>query len=554
MSSHSTPFWRENDEEDSSDILEEINSTHNNGIVVQGRRSFRQRIAEAIGGYDANTGHGGSPAQVIRNFNTYTYYGESPEVPFKTLSYYKDRTPQLELAVTTLAEMVYGTDININADKKNPTAEKIVKDLLDWNDQVQLYSKIQQVTYSLLTYGNAIVEKLSEQTFKDILEVSMDTIIGKKRDNTGRYIEYYIQILGGTGSSPIQLGKGLKDKDGNDNVSDRFVEFNLNMYGRKDWARSAFYSLAATRRINGKESKPLIENMWEIEDAMARIFHNFASPNMIITYANASVKYIKQKLLEFKKMKPGDAIIGDRAPDIKVIETNAQSKFDKYVEHMENTFELGTNFSNQFFTAGFSARAASKDTANIIDKKVRSIQNYICGKIMREFYIPYLTTVKHYTLDQIKKANLQVSFESENVVKFTAQDVQLRGEGKFWTPAEVRNWDKSNGVELTDDDQIQALQNTQAAQDVQQKQLAASQAKDFMQTKPADVMKPEDDPKKVAADKAVQDKQKEVYTKLSEMLDEMKSNPVLEKLKQRQAEIVENIVSKESRVNTNDIK
>ncbi|MDE1867049.1 MAG: hypothetical protein KGI08_04980 [Thaumarchaeota archaeon] len=394
---------------------------------------------------------GNEPAPIVPLYGSVSYYGETPEVSFKQMMDYYEKTPQIKLAVDTINEMIFGTNLVISIDEKFEEA----KEVLDkWNESTQFYEKLQALGITLLSTGNALLEKLDEKDIEDVLEVDMTTIIGKHRDETGMRVEYYMQQV--PGYTPKRLGEGYKNAKGIEDAHIRFVEFNLTNYSRKEWGRSIFYSLAVPRTVNGTKVKPLVEDFWEAEDSMSRIFHNFASPMMFITYAEADKEFIDKKVQEFKKMKPGDALIGTRKPEIDIIESDARGKFDKFVDHLDSTLEVGTQFSNQLFTAGYTARASSETTHDLINKKVRKLQKYITDKIKNEIYKPILL-INNYTDDEINSMNLEISFENDDFTDFVPQDVINMVINGIMTVNEARNWAKNQGLDMFDDELAKQL-------------------------------------------------------------------------------------------------
>lgn len=386
------------------------------------------------------------PANIVPLYGRVSFFGEEPEVTFAQLMNYYERTPQIKLAVDYINGMIFGTDLIINVDQAYEKAKEILE---KWNAKVGFYEKLESLGITFLVCGNALLEKLSEKTMNDVAEVDMSTIVGKHRDESGLRVQYYVQQV--PGYPPKQLGEEYKDKAGNIDAHIRFVEFNLTNYSRKDWGRSLFYSGAVPRKVNGVFVKPLIEDFWEIEDAMSRIFHNFASPMMFVTYENADKDFIDKKIQEFKKLKPGDALIGTRKPEFDIIESDARAKFDKFIDHMDSSFEVMTQFSNQLFTAGYTARASSQTTHDLINKTVRKIQKYICDKIKNEIYKPILI-INGYKEDDINKMNMVISFENDDFTEFIPQDIVNMVMNGIMTPNEARNWAKNQGLDLFEDD------------------------------------------------------------------------------------------------------
>jgi len=213
---------------------------------------------------------------------------DHPEVSFKQLIEYHDKTPQIQIGVTGYAELVTGTELQINADDEE--AKKFIE---DWNERTNFYDKLESLVSTLLICGNAILEKLNDSFIEDVAEVDMSTIIDKKRDDFGE-TEYYLQqqITG-----PIRLGEGQLDK---------FIEFNLTSYSKSPWGKSLFYSLAVPRSVRNRHFLPLVETLWAIEDAMGAIILNNAYPMTFITFDSVSDPELEKEAEKLKRFKPGD--------------------------------------------------------------------------------------------------------------------------------------------------------------------------------------------------------------------------------------------------------
>ena len=176
---------------------------------------------------------------------------ERPEqVTFEKLIRYHDMTPQIQVAVSSYAELITGTDIVFN------TEDQEAKDFLEeWNRQNNFYDKFEGLVSTILITGNGLLEKLSGNDITDVEEVDMSTIVSKKRNEVGE-LEFYEQRQ--------QSGKVVPLHNIND-----FIEFNLTHYSKQAWGRSLFYSLAVPRTTGFRTTAPLVEIMWGVEDAMA---------------------------------------------------------------------------------------------------------------------------------------------------------------------------------------------------------------------------------------------------------------------------------------------
>jgi hypothetical protein len=363
------------------------------------------------------------------------YIEEKPDVEFSKLMYYHDRTPQLQIAVSSYSELITGTELQINSEN-----EKAKKLLDEWNIKTNFYDKFESLVATLLICGNAIFEKLDENKIEDIAEVDMATISGKKRNEVGELL-YYKQQQGAGGLKTL-----------GENSLQKFIEFNLTQYSRIPWGRSLFYSLAIPRNAGGRTMMPMIESLWAMEDSMIAIMNNNAYPITMIHYEGISDDDLEKEAEKWRKLKPGDKMIISRKPEIITHETDPQSKYTDYIKHIEKTFEIGTQFPHDIMTGDFTSRASSDTTHTILMQRVKGLQRYLANKLKLDLYNPILEQNGINPSD----ANITVSFSTQNIVELTPDQVLNRVSNGLWTKNEGRMWDKNNlGVNLVDDDMIQ---------------------------------------------------------------------------------------------------
>lgn len=364
---------------------------------------------------------------------SYSMQGDAPKVSFKQLMEYYEKTPQVSIGVTGYSELITGTDLQINADDEE--AKKFIE---EWNRKTNFYDKLENMVTTFLVCGNSILEKLDDKLIEDVAEVDMSTITGKKRDDYGN-TEFYYQNVGGQNTP---LGQGNLNK---------FIEFNLSMYSRKEWSPSLFQSIAEARTVGNRTTLPIIEMLWAIEDAMGAVFVNHAYPLEYFTFEGANADELEKEAQKIKKFKPGDKFIGTKKPEVSIFETQAQSKYPDYINHYNRLTQLGIKFPHDIMTGDFTSRASSETTDDLTTKIARGIQRYICNKLKIELYDLIL---KQNGYDPMK-ANLSVSFTTQNIIKLNPDQVKERVMSGMWTKEEGREWDKDNlGADLFDDNKI----------------------------------------------------------------------------------------------------
>lgn len=370
-----------------------------------------------------------APNPTSKIVKSYGNYQDHPDVAFSKLIEYHDKTPQIQIGVTGYAELVTGTELQINADD-----EKAKEFIEEWCQQTNFYDKLESIVSTLLICGNALLEKLDEKFIEDVSEVDMSSIIDKKRDEYGETLYYVQQQRAG----PVHIGEGQLDK---------FIEFNLTQYSKSAWGKSLFYSLAVPRSVRNRHYLPLVEILWAIEDAMGAIILNNAYPMTMFTFEGVSDSELEKEAEKIKKFKPGDKFVQTRKPEVDIFETQPNSKYTDYIAHIEKAIQLGIKFPHDIMTGDFTSRASSDTTEDLTLKLARGFQRYICNKLKQELFDPILLQ-NGFDPD---KANLAPSFATQNIIQLTPEQVKDRVAAKQWSRAEGREWDKENlGADLFD--------------------------------------------------------------------------------------------------------
>ena len=375
-------------------------------------------------------------SNLVHDFR-YSYLGETPELSFRDQLYYIERDAESTASVKSLQNKIVGGELQVNSDDE--TAKAIIE---DWNDKTQFEQKLRDAVYTWLATGTTLLEKLNEIQIRDVLEVDMRTIIGKKRNNTGTKTEYYLQE--NSSGTPKPLGSDLKD------ANLRFIELSLSTNGRAEWGRGICYPNLAIRKVNNLILDSPILTRWKISDAMGKIFLNHAAPDKFVTYEGATKEYIDKKSLEYKKRKQGDIQIGDKKPDIDIIEPGATGKYGEWLTFLDKSYKFGTGFPLDILSGDFTSRASSSTTADFAMKDIKSMQRYLTSKLKKELYYPILIE-NGYNLATLSKINLTISFETESITELTAENVIAFVQNGIMSIDEGREWLKNNGQDLFDD-------------------------------------------------------------------------------------------------------
>ena len=356
------------------------------------------------------------------------------QVTFEKLIFYHDRTPQIQMPVAMYSEMISGTDMEVTCNSDEAT-----KLLDDWIRRTTFYEKFENMVTTWLICGNALLEKLDEDDIQDVLEVDMSTIIAKSRDEYGT-LEYYEH----------RSYAGQTDKLGEGKLG-KFIEFQLAPFSRKAWSNSLFHSLAVPRTLGDRTMAPIIELIWGVEDAMGGMLLNNAYPITTITYPGANDEYLKKEARRWIDYKPGDKRVQKIKPEIEFFETNPGSKYTDYLDWLKNTVQMGVQFPNEILTGDFTSRASSEETSNIVQKKVRGYQRYLCNKLKSELFDNILL---QNGFDP-EKEECVVAFTTQNIIALETEQVKGLTDTGVMTKMEAREWLRVNtGMELPDDDKI----------------------------------------------------------------------------------------------------
>lgn len=392
-----------------------------------------------------------NPESQIYNYLDYSARG-STEVSFDDLRKYYNWVPQINSAVDNLHEMVVGSEIAINADDEE--AKKVIDDFCMNTD---LYGKMRTILKTMLVCGVSLVEKVGNgKSVENIEEIDILSVYDKIRDKFGNIVKYELQTT-----------------DGKDEINPKkVIEFGFNQFSREKWARSIFHSLAVTRTIGNRKSRPMAENIILEEDAMVAIQQNLGFPERWYVFEGADKDTIEKEGRKLKERKPGDVRIASRKPEVVDLNTPELGRTDGIVNHLDKVMTLGGGFPTELMSADFTSRASSEVTLDVTKQKVKAIQKYAANKLKKELFEIILyshESGKWSTPEKIAKANLSASFETNNPITLTVDDVKQRVQAGIWTLQEARNWDKQNtGVDLPDDDIIQKQQSDKLAQMNQQ--------------------------------------------------------------------------------------
>ena len=360
--------------------------------------------------------------------NQNTWYDVKPERKFSEQRYLINHDSRTLLSEDTYVQMTMGSGVRVKI-KDNKSAEDAWK---KWSETIDFDTKIEDGLHSYIGVGNMIFEKFP--LFADIREVDITTVQRAMRTKNMEVSEYI--IVNDYNEIPL--------------TPDEVIHFKLTNSNNEVFGRGMYHALLTKRNIGNGEYESPLESMWIIEDAMKRIFESYASPIMMIHFEDAGEDFIKRQAIEMKKAKPGAKIITDKEFKVQVFEVNPASKFDRYIEHLQNDIlEPGIQFPIQFFNAGFTARAASETSESTIIRKVKRMQKRLATQVKREIVLPYFKAVN---ID-VNPLDVSVMFEFDSKTDLSVQDIQALFEKGTIVRNEVRAYVKKYTTLELDDEQ-----------------------------------------------------------------------------------------------------
>lgn len=370
---------------------------------------------------------------------------EYPTVDFTTLLTNRKDTPQINTIGLMMTEMITGTDLNVNSEDEE--AKQICEEFANKTD---LYEKIKSIVDVGLTTGFEIFARVrgEKNVLKNIEEFDMRTVVAVQRDAYGNNKKYIIST--GSKYAPID-------------ATDDLIPVYFNRLGREPFGLSYFHSMAITRQIGNRKTRPLVKALQSLDDVVIGTLENFAWPVQYITLDNLTPEQLKEESQKYKDMKPGDMIVGTKKPDIDRREPTT-ANFAPYIDHFKNLLQHGTGFPLDMLTGDFASRASSQTADSFFMRRIKAYQKQIVNMVKRDIFEELLRSIG-WKDTRIQKAAITVEFESHTSVQYTPEIVADRVDKGIWTKKEARQYDKSNGQDLFDDDEIDQDEEQQDTED-----------------------------------------------------------------------------------------
>ena len=383
--------------------------------------------------------------------------GEKPPVTFKTLVDLRNETPQLDTIIGFETDMIVGTDLNINAD--NEEAKELCE---DFANETALYDKVRNHTNTALTTGFGILVRVRKQgLLTNIEEFDITSLEETYRDEWGNTVGY-LQRLGGEDYPITDVGDHIP------------LIFKKN--GRSAYGLSEFHAMAVNRTTGNRTTRPLAKALQSLDDVVIGTLENFAFPIEYHTYEGANTEQLEEEARKYKERKPGDVFFINRPHEIDRREPT-QAKFEPFFQHFNDLLQHGTGFPLDMLTGDFTSRASSETADSFFMRKIRSYQKGLTKLLKAEIFEELLRS-NGWDEEKIEAANIVVEFEVKTEQSYTPEIVTQRVQNKIWTTKEAREYDKSNGQDLFDDDKIEQEEEENRLMQQQQFDMQQQQAKD----------------------------------------------------------------------------
>lgn len=372
--------------------------------------------------------------------------------------------------------------------------ESKVEKAEQWAKKFNLNNLIESMTRDLLVCGNAIIGITDWQL------VQLDRVIGLKRDDYGKVIEYIHAVNPGTWQP---LERPTKEY-----VHCKFIDTN-----RKPWGTGFIHSLSTTFNWNNHESVPMLE-LWRRHSQNAGVVEEkYAFPRIIYSVDNqvpiSTAEYDKITQ-QMKGWKPGDRLFVDK-PVTMTVETIDGAKsglLDKTTEIQKEEVQIGLQSSVSRLRTQPSAMADARES----NTKDDAYLLYIFAKLEE------IVNTKFIPLIFGEDADIEFHFGQQDDMELTVQEItsiatmQVNGKS-IVAPVEVRKWLSQLGLTLDDSEYESFLEEAE-------KDKLAQQQHTMDQIAAKNGSEPGGDQMIAKDDKDVTDLQKEAYRKIIRAADQ----------------------------------
>jgi len=378
--------------------------------------------------------------------------GERPPIDLDRLFMYRDRTPQIDSIIEYLVDLVVGTNIVINTDEDDESENTAKALMTNWASNVSLYTKTRAIVDDTMTCGNGFYVKVIENQYLVNLE---------QFDVTS--IERVQRDLFGNPQKLIVKGENLAEVPLEDKVFKQFVPLVFRPRGRDYFGRSIFHGLAIDRTVGNRTTRPIIEALWSLDDVVIGTLENYGYPIEYHMFDGISDEDLEKEMLKLKDARPGDRFGVSRMHEIDRREPT-RADFSSYFKHLGDIVQLGTGFPLEILLGDFTSRASSQTTDSLLMRRIKSFQEQLTRVIKEdilEFLLANTPDSKWKTREAIDALKISVEFETQTPMEYTPDQVLARVQNSMWSKKEGREYDKQNGQNLFDDEQMEQEEEEQ---------------------------------------------------------------------------------------------
>lgn len=387
--------------------------------------------------------------------NTQTI-GEKPPQPFALMKRYRQQTPQIDTMITYMADLIVGTNLNINTD--DDEASQFLK---DFADRINLHQKLRSTADTTLEGGTQILVRVFTNGYlTNIEEFDMDMMKRVHRDKFGN--PKFFATDGGDFKEEII-----------EKIDDYFP-ITFKKSGRDYFGLSRFHAMSISRFLGNRVSRPIIEAIWSLDDSVIGFMENYSYPIEYHVFDGINDEDLEKEAIKYKERAPGDAFFVNRAHEI---QTRKAEKMEiaSLIQHFKDLVQLGFGFPLEILLGDFTSRAASENTDSLLMRDVKAIQKDYLKTItteILEFVLKFSPESKWKTDEAIKALNINPEFETSTPLETTPEQVLAWANSGKITTNEAREWLKDKGFDLFEDDVI--AQQEEINQQMRQNELDSS--------------------------------------------------------------------------------
>ena len=160
--------------------------------------------------------------------------------------------------------------------------------------------------------------------------------------------------------------------------------------------------------------------MKQMRSNFAKIIHNHANPDRVVTYENESDATIKEEAVKWKNRKAGDMMFTNKKFEHVDLTIDGRSRFEKYIDTLQSIYELGTQTpaAKLQTTTGFT-EASANATLQIVERRIKGIQENLKSMIEEDIINQYLQGLGY----DDTKANVEIHFGQPDTPKYDISQI-----------------------------------------------------------------------------------------------------------------------------------